>query len=80
MTRVDQERRRAKALAFSMRLMNNKEQGELVVYGSSTIETTDNKGFRKVVTTHRDPDYTTTTLYNPEGEWIGSTDSRGDFK
>lgn len=80
MTRVDEERKRTKALAFSMRKMNTVKQEKIFVYGTSTWETVDDKGFRKVVKTHRDPNYTTTTLYNPEGEWISHTDSRGDFK
>ena len=55
------------------------EGEELFVFGPITTETIDSKGFRKVVKEHHNPDYTTTTLYGPNGEWVGHTDTRGDF-
>ena len=57
----------------------DQEGEELFVFGTGTIETIDSKGFRKVVVHHRDPDYTTTTLYNPNGKWIAHSDTRGGF-
>ena len=76
MTRVDQ----AKALALSMRKMIHKDQDKLFVHGPSTVETIDAKRLLKVVTTHRDPDYTTIDQYDRKGELISHNDSRGDFK